>query len=127
MIGLFIGLYFVAVGVFKLLSLVAPVLILLAAIIHYRTLLDFVSYMLGLLRRKPLVGILGILLSVVGFPILSAILFAKSILDRKIRRLEKAYLRERQEEYVDFEEIVPNKDEASKTLPPLTSKLSARR
>jgi len=124
MIAVFVGLYFVAVGVFKLLSFIAPVLILLAAIINYRTILNFLRYMLDLIRRRPLMGILGVLLSVVGFPVLSAVLFGKSILDRQVRKLEKAHKQAIEGEYVEFEEVVRQEDADVIELPPIEPKES---
>ncbi len=122
MIAVFVGLYFLAVGVFKLLWFIAPALIILAAIINYKTLVNFVRYMFDLLRRKPIVGIIGVLLCVVGYPILFAMLFGKSILDRKVRKLEQAYGQRIQDEYVEFEEVVRKEDDTVIELPPLKEK-----
>lgn len=119
MIAMFVALFFVAKGVFTLLSYIAPALIILAAIIHYKTLVNYLKYMLGLLRRRPFVGIIGVLLSVVGFPVLSAVLFGKAILDRKVGKLQQAYAKREQDEYVDFEEIVRKEDKDVLDLPPI--------
>ncbi len=119
MVGILVLLFFVARGIFRLLSLIAPVLILLALIIHYRTILNYLRFMLGLLQRSPLVGILAIILSVVGFPILSGILFSKAIVDRKVSRLQQAEQSRRQGEYVDFEEVIRPEREEQLDLPPL--------
>lgn len=122
MIAVFVALFFLAKGVFTLLSWVAPVLILLAAIINYRTILNYLKYMLGLLRRNPLGGILGVVLSVIGFPVLAAVLFGKSILDRKIGKLQQGYRKREQDEFVEYEEIIRREDQDTLDLPPMEKK-----
>jgi hypothetical protein len=54
--------------------------------------------------------------------VLFAMLYGKSILDRKVRKLEQAYVRREQDEYVPFEEIVRKEDDAAIELPPLEEK-----
>ena len=60
-----------------------------------------------------------ILLSVVGFPFLSGILFGKSILDRKVRKLQEAHHEREQGELVDYEEVIRPEREDNLNLPPL--------
>lgn len=118
MVLVFVALFFVAKGVFTVLSWIAPVLILLALIINYRTILNYLKFMLSLLQRNPLGGIIGILLSFFGFPILAGVLFGKSILDRKVRKLNEAYKAQKEGEFVEYEEVKPEK-KSRLDLPPL--------
>jgi hypothetical protein len=106
-------------GLWKLLYIAAPVLILLSLLINYRTLLNYFRFLFGLLHRNPLSGILAILLSVIGFPFLSGILFGKSILDRKIRKLQQAHEAGEHGELVDYEEVIRPEREEELPLPPL--------
>ncbi len=119
MVLLFVGLFFIAKGVFTVLAWVAPVLIILALLINYRTVLNYLKFMLGLLQRNPVGGIIGILLSFFGFPILAGVLFGKAILDRKVKKLNKAYQAEKDGEFVEFEEITKPERETKLDLPPL--------
>ncbi len=119
MVLLFVGLFFIAKGVFTVLAWVAPVLIILALLINYRTVLNYLKFMLGLLQRNPVGGIIGILLSFFGFPILAGVLFGKSILDRKVKKLKEAYQAEKEGEFVEFEEIIKPERETKLDLPPM--------
>jgi hypothetical protein len=119
MVLLFVGLFFIAKGVFTVLAWVAPVLIILALLINYRTVLNYLKFMLGLLQRNPVGGIIGILLSFFGFPILAGVLFGKSILDRKVKKLKDAYQAEKDGEFVEFEEIIKPERETKLDLPPM--------
>jgi hypothetical protein len=73
-------------------------------IINYKTIINYFRFILGLLHRNPLGGIIAIILSVVGFPILSGVLFGKSILDRKVKPLQQAHEANEKGEEVDYEE-----------------------
>ena len=119
MVLIFVGLFFIAKGVFTVLAWVAPVLIILALLINYRTVLNYLKFMLGLLQRNPVGGIIGILLSFFGFPILAGVLFGKSILDRKVKKLNEAYQAEKDGEFVEFEEIIKSERETKLDLPPM--------
>jgi hypothetical protein len=115
MVLLFVGLFFIAKGVFTVLAWIAPVLIILALLINYRTVLNYLKFMLGLLQRNPVGGIIGILLSFFGFPILAGVLFGKSILDRKVKKLNEAYQAEKDGEFVEFEEIIKSERETKRS------------
>ena len=119
MVLLFVGLFFIAKGVFTVLAWIAPVLIILALLINYRTVLNYLKFMLGLLQRNPVGGIIGILLSFFGFPIVAGVLFGKSILDRKVKKLNEAYQAEKDGEFVEFEEIIKSERETKLDLPPM--------
>src|SRR5687767_2604061 len=95
-----VAIFFIAKGIFKLLALAAPVLIIGALIINYRTIINYFKFILSLLRRNPLGGIIAILLSIIGFPVLAFVLFGKAILDRKVRRLQREHRAKEEGEYV---------------------------
>ena len=92
MVLLFVGLFFIAKGVFTVLAWIAPVLIILALLINYRTVLNYLKFMLGLLQRNPVGGIIGILLS---------------------------FQAEKDGEFVEFEEIIKSERETKLDLPPM--------
>lgn len=106
----FVAMFFILGGIFKILAWLAPVLIVLAVIINYRTVINYGKTLWSLLRRNPLMGILGVVLTVIAFPVVSAYLFGRSLFDRKLRRLEQDYTRRKQGEFVDYEEIVEDDD-----------------
>ena len=114
-----VALFFIAKGIFKLLAIAAPILIIGALIINYRTVVNYFKFVLSLIQRSPLAGIVVILLSIIGFPVLSGVLFAKALFDRRIRKLHQAHEQQRQGEYVDFEEVIPRADKSKLDLPPL--------
>lgn len=101
----FVALYFVAKGVFTVLSWVAPVLLIITAIMDHRTIIDYGKWLWNLLRKNVIMGIGAILLTVVGFPIIAGFLFVKALFRRKIGQLEKNIKTEREGQFVDYEEV----------------------
>jgi hypothetical protein len=101
----FVALFFIARGIFNILAWAAPVLIVAAVLINYKTVLGFLKYLWDLLRRNPLMGILGVILTIIGFPIVCGFLFGKAILDRRIDRYQKAIQRHREGELIDYEDV----------------------
>jgi|SRR6187551_2080019 len=119
LVMMFVGLFFLAKGLFTVLTWAAPVLIVGALIINYKTIINYLRFVLSLLQRNPLSGIITIILSVIGFPILSGVLFGKAILDRKVKKLVQAHQAREQGEFVEYEEVIPPKKENTLDLPPL--------
>src|SRR6188474_2933860 len=116
---LLVGLFFIAKGIFTVLAWAAPVLILGAIIINYKTILNYLKFILSLLHRNPLAGIIAIILSVIGFPILSGVLFGKAIFDRKMRRLQRGRETSDASEFVEYEEVIKPYQKDKLDLPPI--------
>ena len=75
-----------------------------------------VKWLWSLLSGSPLMGVLAVVLTVIGFPVVAAFLFGKALVDRRM----KSYMEERGmiDEYVDYE-IVEEEDPDPLTLPTL--------
>lgn len=101
MIGLvFVALFYLAKGVFWILSLVAPVLLLITLFIDHKVVVDFGKWALNLFSKNLLaaIGVIGGLaaLSFIGgpnliagviFPTIATFLFGKALLKRKFNEL----------------------------------------
>lgn len=119
LIAFIAGIFFIAKGLFKLLYIAAPVLIILALLINYRTVVNFFKWLFGLFKRSILTGIIASILTIIGYPIVCGLLFGKSILDRKIRKLQEAHRAAREGELVDYEEVIKPRREEKFELPPI--------
>jgi len=106
----FVALFFLAKGVFWLLSWVAPILLLATAVIDYNVIVDYIKFLFKLLKENPIVGIIGIVLSVVGFPIVSGFLFLKAIARRGINAKMEDIKKQKEEEFVPYEEVTDEED-----------------
>jgi len=107
-IGFLVLLFFMMRGIFNILALVAPVLIILALIVNYRTVVNFFKWLWNLLNNNLLVGLLAVVLIFFGYPIVCGFLLAKSFLDRRVRQMIEE--RNPREEFVEYEDLTEEDD-----------------
>jgi hypothetical protein len=105
LIGLLILLFFIARGIFTLLSYVAPVLLIATAIIDHKVIIGYVHWLVGLLKRNILIGLGAIVLSVIGFPVVSALLLGRALINRKVKDYDRRAQSIHEGELVDYEEL----------------------
>ena len=105
LIAFFVALFFIMKGVFIVLTYAAPVLLIAAFIIDRSVVINYVKWLGGLVKSKPLLGIAAIVLSLVGYVIVFPYLFLKAIFKKKIKDVQQKHEREKQGELIDFEEI----------------------
>lgn len=109
--------FVVARFVFRLLYLLSPILLIATAIMDYKIITGYATWLVSMLRRNILLGIGAIVLTIVGFPLVTAALFGKALLNRQLRKAQTAYEQQQQPpptpvklgEYVEFEEIPDDK------------------
>ncbi len=105
MAAVFLGLFFLAKGLFVILSWIAPVLLIATAVLRYQVFIDFGKAIYKLLKHQPLFGIAAIILSIVGLPFLSLALFGKALLDRRIIKFQRDREKSIHGELVNYEEM----------------------
>ena len=101
----FVGLYFIAKGLFSLLAWLAPVLLIGAAIINYKVIVNYGLWLINLLKSNLIMGIGAVLLTVFGFPVIAGFLFAKALLYRKVGQMKKQHETKEHGELIEYEEI----------------------
>lgn len=116
-------LFFVARGVFWLLSWVAPVLLLITLIIDYKIVTNFLKFVWKLLQENPLMGIVALLLIFFGYPVIAGFLFFKAITKRSLQKAVSRMEKERNT-YTEYEEVNDD-DDSFLELPPLKNKKEA--
>ena len=116
-------LFFVARGVFWLLSWVAPVLLLITLIIDYKIVTNFLKFVWKLLQENPLMGIVALLLIFFGYPVIAGFLFFKAVTKRSLQKAVNRMEKERNT-YTEYEEVNDD-DDSFLELPPLKNKKEA--
>lgn len=113
-IGL-IALFWLAKGVFFILNIIAPFLLIITLILNYKVVLGYGTWLLELIKRDLLLGILAVIGTVFFFPVVSAYLFGKMLLLRKVNKMKNEfnaqntfYQNEEFTSYEEVEEIAPN-------------------
>ena len=107
LIGVFflVALYFVASFIFKILYYLSPLFLIAALIIDYKVVTGYVKWIANTFRQNIVVGIVATLLTVFGFPLVSAFLLGKAFLKKRIRQVEKEVENRTKGEEVEFEEL----------------------
>ncbi len=101
----FVALFWLARSLFAILSWAAPILLIATLIMDYRIVLNYGKWILKLFKTNVLGGIAASVLTVLGFPIVSLLLFGRAMLERKTRQMREAYEAERNPAYTDYEVI----------------------
>ncbi len=109
------GLLNLAQLTYRLLSFVALPLLAITALIDYKVITDYVSWLVSLVKRNAILGIVVSLLSIIAYPVTTAMLFGRALFKRSIRKEMQRRNEVTQEqtpqigEYIDFEELKERK------------------
>jgi hypothetical protein len=97
-------LYFLVKGVFSILSILAPFLLIGAAILDYTVITDFIKFIVKLMKENPIMGLIAIFLGIMGFPVLFGFLFFKAYMRRNFKKIETK-VKQEQTRFDDYEEV----------------------
>lgn len=98
----------------RLLYFVGPVLLVIAVVMDYKTVTNYLGGILSLIKRSPLRGIAALLLSIIGYPIVAVFLLGRILLFRRINRYQREMQQRTEGEATDYEEL------ETKPLPPVS-------
>lgn len=128
MIVVMVGIYYIATGIFSFLAYIAPALLIGALVINYRVVTGYGKTLINLLRKNPLMGVLGVVLTIFAFPLVAGFLFGKALLTRKVKQLQKEAEKQRYGEFVDYEEVENDivDDVPHIELPPIQKKSNTK-
>lgn len=105
LVAIFIGLYYVATGIFTLLTWLTPVMLIGALIINHNVVLDYGKWLLSTLKSNFLLGLGMVLLMVFGYPVIAGYLLLKAVLSKKLEKFQEDFQSQRRPEFADFEEV----------------------
>ena len=74
--------FWVAKSIFRLLNLIAPFLLIGALILNYRVVLGYGKWLAQSVQRNPVFGILAIIFTLIGFPLVAGFLFMRALSTR---------------------------------------------
>ncbi len=100
-----VALYFIARAIFTILYYLSPIMIIAALILDYRVVLGYGKWLIGLLKENPLLGVGAVVLSVLGFPVLSAFLLGKALFKNQVKKAQEGARQAREGDYIEYEEL----------------------
>ena len=101
MVVVVIGLFFIARGLYRILTVIAPVLLIVAAVMNYKVITGYIRWLWDRLKANWLSGLLLIFLSIVGFPLVAGYLCFKAVVTRRMSRMQ----REAHGDFISYEEV----------------------
>ncbi len=100
-----VGLFMLARFVFTLMYYLSPLMLIAALIIDHRVVTDYFKWIRNIFRRDNIAGVIVGILSVIGFPVLSAYFLARALLKKQVKKVKSEYERRRDGDLVEYEEL----------------------
>ncbi len=103
-VAIIVFIFFIIQNLYKLFALLAPVFLILTAILDYRVIAKFGIVIYELLRYRTVLGILAVIFSIIGLPFVSAAMFFNAFMNFKTKRRNK-------KRYIDYEDVSDKDDD----------------
>lgn len=105
LVAILAGLYFVTKSLFVLLAWVAPVLLIITLFLDHKVILNFGKGIVTSFQTNWPMGLLKVAACFFAFPLVSAYLFSKALLNRKVEKIKEEIDIRENGELVDYEEL----------------------
>ncbi|GEM_PF-6058384 len=102
---LVLGVFYLARGIYWVLSWATPVLLIAAAILDYKVYVRYGRYVWQLLRTHPVWGALVIVLSVVVLPLVATFLFFQALGSYQSGRVIDRARQRQESQWAEYEEV----------------------
>ena len=96
------ALFWIAKSILKLLTYIAPFLLIGALVINHRVVIGYGKWLIGALKRNPVFGAVAILFTIIGFPLVAGFLFMRALSTRNDR---SGGFGPKRGEYIKYEEV----------------------
>jgi hypothetical protein len=101
----FIALFYFLNFLFWLLWKILPLLVIATAIIDAKVILDFFGWLGRLFKRNWIMGLAAGGLTIIGAPVVAVFLLGRALLRKKIKTVQEDVKRQKEGEFVEYEEI----------------------
>lgn len=96
----FVGMFWLAGKVFSVLAILSPLLLIGAAILDYKVIINYIKYVFGLFSTNLILAIGLVLLTFWAFPVVCVFLLVKAYASYKLKSIRKE-----QESLTPYEEV----------------------
>lgn len=103
-------LFQVVKSVISIMYFLGPILLIIALVLNYKVVLAYIKWLGKMIKTDTVRGLIYSALSIVGYPFVSAWLFFKAFLQYRFKRGEKSKEREKEKEFVAYEEVEDETD-----------------
>ncbi len=103
------AIYWLAKGVFTILTWAFPIVLIATAIINYRVLLGYGRWVIDNIKRSPVIGIVIALLTVLAYPFVGLFLLYRAISSKSKSEQTKSN-KSSKGDYIKYEEVDKDED-----------------
>lgn len=107
MVLFFILLFYIARGIFTILTWLAPVMLIITLILDYKVVTGYLKWVWKKLQTDTLFGLVMVLVTIFGFPIVSGYLLFKAYMKKQLK--DRVQQRDNAE-YAEYEIIEPEEE-----------------
>jgi len=100
-----LGLFFIARFIFTILYYLSPIMLIAALIVDHKVVMGYGKWLLRLTKDNAIMGIGAILLTVLGFPLVTLFLLGKALLRKRVKEAQEEVTQQREGEYIEYEEL----------------------
>lgn len=104
-----LALYWLAKGVFTILTWAFPIVVIATAVINYRVLLGYGRWVIDNFKRSPVIGIVIAVLTVMAYPFVGLFLLYRAI-SSKSKPEESTHGESVQGDYIKYEDVEQGED-----------------
>jgi len=96
-------LFFLARFIFRILYILSPIFLIAAAIIDHKVIVNYFKWIVKLFKDNLIIGVVASVLTIFGFPLVSAYLAGKAFFNKRLKDAKKEYEKQTKGEEVDYE------------------------
>jgi len=104
-LAVLVVLFFVARFVFNILYYLSPIFLIATLFIDRNVIFDYLKWIRKLFKRDIIIGVGATILSIFGFPLLSAFLFAKALFKKRVKDAAEEVRMQREGRLIEYEEV----------------------
>ena len=100
-----LGLFYMARFIFTILYYLSPIMLIAALIIDHKVVTGYAKWIVGLFKKNPIMGIGSVLLTAIGFPVVTTFLLGKALFKKRIKAAQEEAEKARKGEFIEYEEL----------------------
>jgi uncharacterized membrane protein len=100
-----LGLFYLARFIFTILYYLSPIMLIAALVIDHKVVTGYAQWIVGLFKKNPIMGIGSVLLTAIGFPVVTTFLLGKALFKKRVKAAKEEAEKARKGEFIEFEEL----------------------
>lgn len=104
-VAIMVGFYYLTSLIWTILKFLTPVMLIATAIIDYKVIVNYGKWIWKLGQKNWIAGLGAGVLSVIGIPVVSALLLSRALTSRKIKKMTDQFEKRENSGFTEFEDL----------------------